>query len=152
VGTVRYLDTAGRLRLVADDLHFANGIALAPDGRSLFAVESEAARVIQFDVATDGSLSGRRLFVRMTALGEAFDAFPDGIKLGPDGNYYIGLLSSGRIVVVDGAGRFMRKIEVPAAAAPNLTFSPDGKIIYVAAIDAPHTPPYRGRVLAIDNA
>ena len=41
-GAVCYLDSRGRLRLVADDLHYANGIALSPDGSRLFVAESEA--------------------------------------------------------------------------------------------------------------
>ena len=46
--------------------------------------------MITFAVQEDGSLAERQLFVRLTALGEPVDAYPDGIKLGADGNLYIG--------------------------------------------------------------
>jgi sugar lactone lactonase YvrE len=77
--------------------------------------------------------------------------YPDGIKLGPDGNLYIGQYSSGRIVVVTTDGKLVRKLEVPSPAAPNLAFGPDGKTVYVMAVDDQQNPPYKGKVYAIAN-
>jgi gluconolactonase len=151
VGKVYHLTADGKLAPVADDLHYANGIQLAADGKLLYVNESEAGRVITFAVQPDGSLADRRLFVRLTALGEPVDAYPDGIKLGPDGNLYIGQYSAGRILVVTTAGKLVRKLEVPSPAAPNLTFSPDGKTVYVTAVDDKQNPPYQGKVYAIAN-
>jgi gluconolactonase len=149
IGKVHYLRAAGRLELVADDLHYANGIALSGDGGVLYVCESEANRVVAFTVGPRGSLSDRRLFVRMRSLGQPDDAYPDGIKLGPDGRLYVGLYSSGRVLVVDPSGTLVRTIDVPCSAAPNVAFSPDGGTLFVMATDEPHTPPYRGKVLAI---
>jgi sugar lactone lactonase YvrE len=151
VGKVYHLTADGTLTPVADDLHYANGVQLAADGQLLYVNESEAGRVITFAVGVDGSLFDRRLFVRLSALGEPVDAYPDGIKLGPDGNLYIGQYSAGRIVVVTPAGELVRKLEVPSPAAPNLAFGPDGKTIYVMAVDDPANPPYHGKVYAIAN-
>jgi gluconolactonase len=150
VGKVYHLDADGALTAVADDLHYANGVQLAADGKLLYVNESEAGRVITFAVQEDGSLADRRLFVRLTALDEPVDAYPDGIKLGPDGNLYIGQYSSGRIVVVTTDGKLVRKLEVPSPAAPNLAFGADGTI-YVMAVDDQQNPPYRGKVYAIPN-
>ena len=107
--------------------------------------------MITFAVQEDGSLAERQLFVRLTALGEPVDAYPDGIKLGADGNLYIGQYSAGRIVVVTTDGKLVRKLEVPSPAAPNLAFSPDGTTIYVMAVDDQQSPPYKGKVYAIAN-
>jgi sugar lactone lactonase YvrE len=147
IGRVMHLRADGSIREVANDLHFANGIVRRGD--RLFVNESEAHRVISFRIEADGSLSDRRLFLRMGEIGEAADAYPDGIKLGPDGNFYIGEFSSGRIAVVDETGRPLRVIEVPSAAAPNLAFSEDGKTMFVTAVDAPATAPYTGTVYAL---
>lgn len=150
VGKVYHLSPDRRLTLVASDLHYANGVVVAGD--RLLVNESEAGRVISFQIAADGSLSDRRLFLRV---GQADrDAgpwsYPDGIKRAPDGTLYIGLYSAGRIVVVDAAGAYLRAIPVPgAAAAPNLAFAPDGKSIYVMAVDDRDKAPYWGRVLQI---
>jgi sugar lactone lactonase YvrE len=151
VGKVYHLSPDGALTAVADDLHYANGIQLSADGKLLYVNESEAGRVITFAVQEDGSLADRRLLVRLTALEEPVDAYPDGIKLGPDGNLYIGQYSSGRIVVVTPGGKLVRKLEVPSAAAPNLAFGPDGRTVYVMAVDDTQNPPYKGKVYAIAN-
>lgn len=150
VGRVLHMGADGTIQPLADDLHYANGIALAPDGQRLFVNESEAGRVISFKVESDGTLSDRRLFVRLTALEEPPEAYPDGLKFGPDGNLYIGLYSAGRIVVVDKEGKLKHKIEVPSATAPNLTFSEDGKTIFVMSVDDTSAAPYKGKVYAVE--
>ncbi len=151
VGKVYHLSDDGSITTVADDLHYANGIVLGADGKRLFVNESEAGRVISFAVADDGSLSDRRLFVRVASVDEAsgIGAYPDGIKLGPDGNFYIGQYSSGRIVVVDKEGKLVRTIEVPSPTAPNLAFSADGKTLYVMSVDDTANAPYWGKVYGV---
>ncbi len=151
VGKVYHLDAAGSLAPVANDLHYANGIALSPDGTLLYVVESEAGRVITFAVGADGSLSDRRSFVVIRRVDPAsgVDAYPDGMKIGPDGKIYIGQYSLGRIVVVDTAGAFVEAYDVPSPAAPNLAFSKDGKTIYVMAVDEVNEAPYWGKVYAL---
>jgi sugar lactone lactonase YvrE len=151
VGKVYHLTADGALVPVADDLHYANGIQLSADGTRLYVNESEAGRVISFAVGEDGSLGDRRLFVRLAELEEPAGAYPDGIKLGPDGNLYVGLYSAGRIVVVSPEGALVRKLEVPSPAAPNLAFGPDGKTVYVMAVDDQANAPYKGKVYAIAN-
>jgi gluconolactonase len=147
-GRVMHMSCAGAIREVADDLHFANGLTRSNDGHRLLVNESEAGRVISFKIESDGSLTDRRLFARLHELGEAPNAYPDGIKFGPDGCYYIGLYSTGRIVVMNAEGRLSRVIEVPSAAAPNVAFSEDGRTLFVMAVDD-KTPPFRGKVYAV---
>ncbi len=151
VGKVYNLSADGTIREVADDLHYANGLALSGDGGRLMVNESEAGRVISFAVGEDGGLSDRRLCVRVGVVDEAsgIGAYPDGIKLGPDGNFHIGQYSTGRIVVVDAEGKLVRVIEVPSPTAPNLAFDPDGKSIYVMSVDDTENAPYRGKVYRV---
>jgi sugar lactone lactonase YvrE len=149
VGRVVHLGADGKLTTVADDLHYANGTVLGKDGR-LYVNESEAGRTISFAVAKDGGLSDRRLFVRLCQMGEAPDVYPDGIKIGPNGNFYIGEYSSGTILEVTPDGKnIINKYTVPSPASPNLTFSDDGKTMYVMAIDNKSGAPYEGKVYAL---
>lgn len=151
VGKVFHLAPDGTIKEMADDLHYANGIALSGDGKRLMVNESEAGRVISFAIGDDGTLSDRRLFVRVGAVDEAsgIGAFPDGIKLGPDGNFYIGQYSKGRIVAVDAQGAFVKAIDVPSPTAPNLAFAPDGKSIFVMSVDDTGNAPYWGKVYEV---
>ncbi len=148
VGRVVHLTADGILSVVADDLHYANGVALGSD-RRLYVNESEAGRVISFAVAPDGTLSDRRLFVRLFQLGEAADAYPDGIKLGPNGNFYIGLYSAGSVLEVAPDGALVARHTVPSLAAPNMAFSADGKTMFVMAVDNKDGAPYEGKVYAV---
>ncbi|MCF1709918.1 SMP-30/gluconolactonase/LRE family protein [Tabrizicola sp. J26] len=148
VGRVVHLAADGTLSEVANDLHYANGIVLGPDGR-LYVNESEAGRTISFAVGADGSLSDRRLFDRYYQLGEASDVYPDGIKLGPNGNFFVGLYSTGAILEVAPDGKLVTRHEVPSKAAPNLAFSADGKTMYVTAVDNKDGAPYEGKVYAV---
>lgn len=151
VGKVFHMTEDGTITEAANDLHYANGVALSADGKRLLVNESEAGRVISFAVGDDMSLTDRRLFVRVGVVDEAsgIEAYPDGIKLGPDGNFYIGEYSKGRIVVVDKDGKFVKAIDVPSATAPNLTFSPDGKTMFVMSVDDKVNAPYWGKVYEV---
>jgi gluconolactonase len=151
VGAVLHLGADGALRRAADDLHYANGVALAPDGSRLFVAESEAGRIVSFAVGPDGALGDRRLFARLAALDPAsgVGAYPDGIEFGPDGNLWIGQFSSGRLLAVAPDGTLAAVVEVPAPSAPNLAFDPAGGRLIVAAVDDPANPPYPGKLYAL---
>jgi sugar lactone lactonase YvrE len=149
VGRIVHLMPGGGLLAVADDLHYANGVATGPDGR-VYVNESEAGRIVSFAVSADGGLTDRRLFARLYQMGEPPEVYPDGIKLGPNGNFFIGLYSAAAILELapDGSA-IVRRHEVPSAAAPNLTFSADGRTLYVMAVDNTAAAPYEGKVLAL---
>lgn len=148
VGRIVHLINDGTLTEVANDLHYANGIARGADNR-LYVNESEAGRTISFAIATDGSLSDRRLFMRYYQLGEPADVYPDGIKVGPNGNFFIGEYSAGAILEVAPDGKLKNKYTVPSAASPNITFSDDGNTLYVMAVDNKNGAPYEGKVYAL---
>ncbi|MEM9736077.1 MAG: SMP-30/gluconolactonase/LRE family protein [Pseudomonadota bacterium] len=146
VGAVYHLATDGTLTLAADDMHYANGIALFGD--RLYVNESEAGRVISF--AIDGTtLSDRRLFARVPDLDPDAGAYPDGLKAGPDGNLWIASFATGTLVVANAAAEHVRTVTVDAPTAPNLAFSADGSTAYVAVVDQTNEAPYTGRILEV---
>lgn len=153
VGKIFYMDPKGEILEVANDLHYANGIALSNDGKILFLAESEASRVIQFKVKQDGTLSDRRLFVRIGQVDPASGshAYPDGLKMDSKGNLYIGQYSKGRIIVVSPDKKLVKTIDVPSPAAPNLNFGSDESVIYIMAVDDQDNAPYWGKVYEVPN-
>lgn len=153
VGKIFYMNATSEIREVANDLHYANGIVLSNDGKILYLAESEAGRVIQFTVQEDGSLTDRKLFVRVGQVDPDSGAwaYPDGLKMDSRGNLYIGQYSKGRIVVVSPDKKLIRALDVPSPAAPNLAFSPGEDFVYVTAVDDQNNAPYWGKVYKIPN-
>ncbi len=78
------LDPDGRTRVVADGLHFPNGMVITPDGKTLIVAETMAHRLTAFDVQPDGSLGNRRVYAQLPE-----DVHPDGIALDAEGAVWL---------------------------------------------------------------
>ena len=149
LGRIVHLAADGTLTEVANDLNYANGITIGADGR-LYVNESYAGTVTSFALAADGALSDRMSFAHLYQLGEDAGVFPDGIKVGPNGNFFIGLNSVAAILELapDGSKVVARHV-FESQGTPNMAFSADGKTMYVMAVDNEAGAPYEGRVLAM---
>ncbi len=80
----------GQASIGADQLEAPNGHILTPDQKTLIVAESAASRLTAFDIAPDGTLSGRRLFAQLTpATEELRIATPDGICLDEQGAVWV---------------------------------------------------------------
>ena len=156
---VFYIAANGSISLVADDLHNANGIAVSSDGRTLYVIETEESRLLQFDIGAGGTLSKRRVFLNLNALtNHVGSIWPDGMKIDSHGTIYIGQSPRdvhaplhGKIFVVDSAGKWLRTLVLPSSNVPNFAFSPDEKTLYVTAVDQIDKAPYHGKVYSIPN-
>jgi sugar lactone lactonase YvrE len=152
-----YITKAGKVKLVADDLHNANGLVVSNDGKILYLVETEDNRIIEFDVASDHSLSNRRVFLRLDDLfPNQPHIWPDGIKMDKAGEMYIGqsprsLDAPGKILVVDKDAKLLRTLSVPSPSMPNFAFGPDEKVLYVMALDQIDATPWHGKVYEVPN-
>lgn len=100
------VDPSGEARVVAEDLHFPNGMALTADGRTLIVAESYGKRLTAFDVDPDGSLRQRRVWVRFEEKGVA----PDGICLGADGAIWMASPVSREVLRVREGGAITHRI------------------------------------------
>jgi gluconolactonase len=54
-----------------------------------------------------------------------------------------------KILEITPDGKIKNKYEVPSLASPNMTFSDDGKTMYVMAVDNMGGAPYEGKVYAV---
>lgn len=154
-GAVLYLDASDRLSRVAEDIRYANGVALSPDGRLLYVSEHLERRILAYDVAADGSLSGRRVFARLDDLigkepGHGWEVGPDGLMTDRAGHLFAAEYGGGRFLVIGADGKLITTVEVPDRYITALAFGADEDRIFVT---APTTwmRPYTGKVYSIAN-
>jgi sugar lactone lactonase YvrE len=152
-GTILHLppSTGGPVE-VANLIHYSNGLTLSKDGKHLLVAEMLAGRILSFPIEAGGMLGQRTVWARLQDLAPATahaDAYngPDGLKLGPDGNYYIAQNGSGRVLVVSDAQQLVRIIAVPTPYVTNLNFGADGaSTVYITGVFDPWKAPFRGAV------
>lgn len=130
-GEVLHLSADGALGSLANTIHYSNGLTVAKDGQHLLVAEMLAGRILSFPILADGTLGPRIVWARLQDLAPPTpheDAYngPDGVKLGPDGNYYIAQNGSGRVLVVNEDKKLVRMIEVPTPYVTNVGFGADG--------------------------
>jgi gluconolactonase len=154
-GAVLYLDAEDRLSRVAEDIHYANGVALSPDGKLLYVSEHLERRILVYDVADDGSLSGRRVFVVVddlvgAAADRGWEVGPDGLATDGEGHLFAAEYGGGRFLVIDTDGKLIATVEVPDTYITALAFGADEDRIFVT---APTTRmfPMSGKVYSIAN-
>jgi gluconolactonase len=152
-GAVLYMNADGtKIVEVANTIHYSNGLTVSKDGKHLLVAEDLAGRVLSFPIEPDGTLGPRSVWARLADLAEPTpheDAYngPDGLKLGPDGNYYIAQNGSGRVLVVDDAKQLVRTIEVPTRYVTNVNFGADGaRTLYITGVFEQFKAPYPGAV------
>src|SRR5271170_2048867 len=104
-GFVILIDKRGA-RIVADDIGFTNEVRLDPSGRELTVVETFARRLIRFDIAPDGSLSGRRVLAEFGP-----GTWPDGIALDVEGAVWVTSVVSNRVLRVTRDGTIAQLLE-----------------------------------------
>jgi sugar lactone lactonase YvrE len=101
----------GRVREVADDLHFPNGMVITADGRTLIVGETLGARMTAFEVQPDGGLANRRVFAAIDGL------IPDGCCLDAEGAVWVAWPGSNKVVRVRDGGEIADTIELPGRHA-----------------------------------
>jgi gluconolactonase len=140
-GAVLHLSADGRHVVeVANTIHYSNGLTLTRDGKTLLVAEMLASRILAFPVKADGSLGPRRVWARLQDLAAptpGADGYngPDGLKLGPDGHYYIAQNGSGRVLIVDETPKLVAMIEVRTPFVTNIAFGPGGAVFITGALD-----------------
>lgn len=115
----------GQARVVAQDLHFPNGTVITPDGRTLIIGESYASRLTAFDIAPDGSLSGRREWARLDK------ATPDGICLDAEGAIWMASPISREVIRVREGGVVTQRMATPGQALACMLGGPDRCTLFV---------------------
>ncbi|HVJ51293.1 MAG TPA: SMP-30/gluconolactonase/LRE family protein [Aliidongia sp.] len=153
-GKVFYPSAGGSVREVASEMHFSNGLVVSLDGKRLYVAESRARRLLTFAITADGTLSDRQEFVKLgdvLAEGARRLYSPDGVRMDRHGNIFIGLYEGGGLAVLSPDGKLVAQVDLPAAHHANLAIAPDGKSIYVTAVDDGPGGSYRGEICRVPN-
>jgi len=149
-GEVLYLRPDGAtLNRVASGIHYPNGLTVTRDGRHLLVAEMLKGRLVSFQIDAGGALSARTVWANLrdlvppTPKADAYNG-PDGLKLGPDGNYYIAQNGSGRVIVVGDDRKVVRVITVPSPYVTNVAFEQDA--VFITGAFEQWKPPFAGAV------
>jgi len=148
-GGIAIVTPDGEVRHVTDRLAFPNGMAVTPDNATLIVAESHARCLTAYDIATDGSLSNRRVWA------DVGDGPPDGICIDAEGAVWYADVPHGRCVRVREGGQILQTVDVDRGCFACMLGGPDGSTLFIAAAEwrGPERifdQPYSGQVLAVD--
>lgn len=90
-------------------LDFANGMALSPDGDTLYVVETFSSRVSRIPIKKDGSAGDASVVVT------GIERLPDGMAVDADGNLYISCYEPSRLYRASPDGDLQLLIDDPTA-------------------------------------
>jgi sugar lactone lactonase YvrE len=141
----------GEIRVVADDMYFPNGSVITPDGHTLIVAESMASRLTAFDIESDGSLTGRRVWAKLgepypagtdssaehTASWMAANVMPDGISLDAENAVWLADSSACQVLRVREGGEVTDRVETSAVAYACMLGGPDRRTLFIMTAEIP---------------
>jgi gluconolactonase len=126
------LESDGSLRVLVTDLRAPNGVALSPDGRTLYVAQSDPDHpvVMAYGLSGDGAVTSSRVVFDMKRL--KGPGLPDGLKVDADGHLFA--TGPGGVAVLTPEGEHLGTIHTGVPTA-NCGFGDDGKALYLTAND-----------------
>jgi sugar lactone lactonase YvrE len=128
-GTIALLTPDGTVRLVADGIAFPNGMAVTPDNSTLIVAESYGRKLTAFDIAADGSLSGKRVWADLDG------GVPDGICVDAEGAVWYGDVPNRRCVRVREGGEVLETIELDRGCFACMLGGTDMRTLFLVATE-----------------
>lgn len=120
------VDPDGTINVASDGLIFPNGMVITPDGKTMIVAETLALRLTAFDIATDGSLSNRRVWADLSA----HMAAPDGICLDAEGAVWIANALAPRLMRIGEGGLVLGEVETTMNTYACMLGGPEGKHLF----------------------
>jgi len=121
----------GELTLLTDQLTFPNGLAFSPDEKTLYVAVSDPNHAVwmAYDVQSDGTISGGRVFFDATQWVKSKPGLPDGMKVDKAGNLFA--TGPGGVLVLSPDGKHLGTINTGDKTA-NCNWGDDGSMLYLA--------------------
>ncbi len=91
-GALYRLDVDGSVHAVLENVTVSNGIEWSPDGSRVYYNDTATHHISLFDYDVKGGLTGRRVFVDLSAEGKR----PDGLTVDAEGGVWVALLTAVR--------------------------------------------------------
>lgn len=128
-GGVYYAKPDGSMvRTLAYPMLSPNGCGLSPDGKTLYAADTEGARLWEFEVQGPGKLKPKDEFAPHSGRiirGMGGPARFDSMALMASGNIAVAVLNTGYIVEISPKGDIVREVKVPDSYPTNICFGGD---------------------------
>ena len=105
-GILALVTPDGSVRQAADGVAFPHGMIVTPDNSTLILAEAYANKLTAFDIATDGSLSNRRVWANLN------EGVPHGICLDAEGTVWYADIPNQRCVRVQEGGEVLHTIDL----------------------------------------
>ena len=115
----------GTVSVAAEGLSFPNGSVITPDGRTLIVAETLGGRLTAFDIAADGSLSGRREWAPTRP------RIPDGICLDAEGAIWFANAFAPECVRIAGDGEVLEVIDTGDNCYACMLGGDDGRTLFM---------------------
>ncbi|MGX8008680.1 SMP-30/gluconolactonase/LRE family protein [Mesorhizobium sp. ORM8.1] len=128
-GTIVLITHDGRVQQVAEDIAFANGMAVSADNKTLIIAESHANRLTAFDIVGDGTLANRRVWADLG------NDYPDGICLDAEGAVWYADVPNKHCVRVREGGAKVDRVEVDRGCFACMLGGADGRTLFILAAE-----------------
>lgn len=114
----------GSMEVIAKPSGRPNGIALSPDGKTLYVANSDERNVRAFDIARNGVASNERVLI------SGIEGVPDGVKVDAAGNLYV---AAKKLYVYRPDGTPVGPVEFDETPSNCAFGGPDGDVLFVTA-------------------
>jgi gluconolactonase len=117
-----------------------NGCGLSPDGKTIYAADTEGARLWAFDIESPGVI--RKPSAHAAHSGRVIAGLPgnarfDSLKVMASGNIAVATLTTGYITEISPAGDIVRAVKMPDTYPTNICFGgPDMRTAYITLSDS----------------
>jgi gluconolactonase len=157
IGKILYLAPGSQKWVeIADDLNYANGVGVSPDGKTLYVSQTVSNCILKFTIEADGTLSHRSNFALLNVLTKNKNDSPwlgpDSMKIDSKGNIYVAQWFGGKILKLSPGGKLLHVFEIAAGdGTTNVAFGQGEKELYVTVLKDPTDPQAKGGIVKIPN-
>lgn len=157
MGKVLYRAPGGQKWVpLADDLNYANGIAISLDQKTLYVGETVGNCILKFTVNADGTLTGRTNFALLNLLTpnkvDSWWLGPDSMKVDSKGNIYVAQWTGGKVLKLSPDGKLLHTFEIAAGmGTTNVAFGEGERDLYVTVVKDPKDTQAKGVIVKIPN-